>query len=93
VRRRVRDPDARFGEGEKRLQFPFLRMVGPPTSRVVWPSSGRRLANPRPYFLKIKVNFRTVHVEIGTVLDVDWTKYGEIVGQYLMTILTEKFEF
>ena len=31
--------------------FPFLRMTGPPTSRVVWPSSGRRLANPRPYFL------------------------------------------
>ena len=44
-------------------------------------------------FPQIKVNFWTVHVEIGTVLDVDPTQYGEIVGQYLITFLTEKFEF
>ena len=31
--------------------FPFLRMVGPPTNRVVWPLQALRLANPRPYFL------------------------------------------
>jgi len=37
VRQRVKDPDVRFGEGEKQIQLPFLRMVGPPTNRVVWP--------------------------------------------------------
>ncbi len=36
--------------------FPFLRMVGPPTNRVVSPSQALRLANPRPYFL----NFLTL---------------------------------
>ncbi len=44
-------------------------------------------------FPHIKVNFWTVHVEIGTVLDFDSTKLGEIVGQYMMTFSTKKVEF
>ncbi len=42
------------------------------------------------FFDKLSVNFWTVYVEIGTVLDADSTKLGEIVGQYMMTFSTTK---
>ena len=54
---------------------------------------GKAQTKSRRIFRQIRVNFWTVHVEFGTVLDVNSTKYGETVGQYLKTFLTEKFEF
>ncbi len=47
----------------------------------------------RQVFRQIKVKFWTVHVEIGTVLDFDSKKLGEIVGQYMMIFSTKKVEF
>jgi hypothetical protein len=38
VHQRVKDPSVRFGKDENRIPLPFLRMDGPPTNRVVWPS-------------------------------------------------------
>ena len=46
----------------------------------------------RQKFRQIKVNFGKVQVKIGTVLDADLTKSGEILGQYKLIFLTKYCE-